>query len=84
MNLSDRLRQAAAECSGWNGEDTPPFTEWSDLMDEAATFIDAPRLEDPGYLRAGGPWTSRAERFEATKQWVLDEHGETLRRLGEE
>jgi hypothetical protein len=32
---------------------------------------------------AGGPWTSRAERFEATKQWVLDEHGETLRRLGE-
>lgn len=42
--LIERLRQAAAECSGWDGFN-PPFTEWSDLMDEAATAIDTAARE---------------------------------------
>ena len=40
MNLIERLRQAAAECSGWDVGLNPPLTEWSDLMDEAASELE--------------------------------------------
>lgn len=40
MTLVERLRQAAAECSGWDTGLNPPFTEWSDLMDEAANKLE--------------------------------------------
>jgi hypothetical protein len=37
---------------------------------------------EPGRKITGGERT-RAERFQEAKEWVLTEHGETLRRLGE-
>jgi hypothetical protein len=40
VNLVERLRTAAFECSAWDSRDTPRYTEWSELMDEAADALE--------------------------------------------
>lgn len=37
--LIQRLRAAAQECSAWDINLNPPYTSWSDLLDEAADAI---------------------------------------------
>jgi hypothetical protein len=39
-NLRKRLRAAAIECSAWDTDLNPPFTDWSMLMEEAADALD--------------------------------------------
>ena len=38
-DLIERLRSAATAASGWDPTDNAPYTEWSDLLDEAADAL---------------------------------------------
>lgn len=51
-HLIERLRRVATICSEWDLSDTPPFADWSELMDEAADALEAMEEED------GEPWPS--------------------------
>ena len=39
-DLRQRLRLAADECSAWDTDLNPPYTDWSMLMEEAADALD--------------------------------------------
>lgn len=39
MTLIERLRAAAVEMSKWDPDLNPPFSRWSDLVDEAAEAL---------------------------------------------
>jgi hypothetical protein len=52
IDLRKRLRAAAIECSEWDVDLNPPFTDWSMLMEEAADALD--EAEDNAIMLGAG------------------------------
>jgi len=50
-DLRARLRATAIECSAWDTDLNPPYTDWSMLMEEAADALD--EAEDDAILSEG-------------------------------